>query len=217
MGQCPRSVRDRKWLTTQRPLPSAHLQVTTETLLALPARGLRGKGREKGSHTLPAGVPALAAADTDSQKPLSPESGSMEGRPRPRGGSSETGKLCGLLTRLKGPEDSHPDTGMDGQTDGQAGPAPRGWWPATGEEGEGHRALASCTPAPHTRAHTHAKQRQRYIIKRIKTKGPDVQKKVSEEGGREEGRRRAPASVYKLQPPGKRGCWGGAGRAVPSW
>lgn len=134
----------------------------------------------------------------------------------PRGGNSEAGKLCGLLTRSKGPEDSHPDRHRDGRTDGRTdrqGRPPEAGGQPRGRKGKDTGPWPAAHRTARTRAHTHthAKQRQRYIIKRIKTKGPDVQKKVSEEGGREEGRRRAPASAYKLQPPGKRGCWGRGG------
>lgn len=50
------------------------------------------------------------------------------------------------------------------------------------------RALTGCTSIPHTRTHTHThthtrtcthtleREREKEIIKRIKTKGPDVQK-----------------------------------------
>lgn len=74
-----------------------------------------------------------------------------------------------LLTSPKGSEDL---TEIDCQTDRKTGSSWR-LVASQKEEKETDRELAGCTPSSHKRPRSHT--RDRYVIKRIKTKGPDVQ------------------------------------------
>lgn len=108
------------------------------------------------------------------------------------------------------------DMWMEEQRDRQAASSWRLVASHRGEK-ETDRALVGLTPAKHTHTHSHShtltphEQRQRYIIKRIKTKGQMYKRCMSEEGGRERAGTASPqqawppSSAYQLQPPGKQG------------